>query len=188
MPKPDEVMNNEVKPLKKADIDAQLADISLKEREADLRIKQAKLAEIEQREHRIKAQNATREASLKEFNAVQRQEKMACNHMKGGTDGNAKIGTGDAQNNFSVFINRYPNGERVVHCTRCQMEWHPGDTGEYLVRWGRKIKNPTGISYKHALVMASRSTNKESSAIQFSIVKNEPSEATTPAKEEYPDE
>jgi hypothetical protein len=184
-----EVNSSEVKPLitRAAQIDQELAEISLREREADLRIKKAKLAEIDLLEETRRNAALVQAASLRDFNASQRQEKINCNHMKGGTDGQGRIGTGDANTNFCLHVHRYPMGERIVLCTRCQFDWHPGDQGEYIIRNGRKIKNPTGISYKNALQMAAKSTNKESSSIQFTITKNEPVEFTA-NKDEYPDE
>jgi hypothetical protein len=181
--------SSEVKPLvtRAAEIDAQLAEITLREREADLRIKMAKLAEIELNESTRKNQALIQCTSLKDFNNAQRAEKYACNHCKGGIDGQGKIGTGDATSNFCLHINTYPMGERVILCTRCQFEWHPGDQGEYIIRNGRKVKNPTGISYKHALVMAAKTTNKPSSSIIFTITQNAPVESDG-NKEQYPDE
>lgn len=154
-------------------VDEQLQDVVLLEKQADLKIKLAKLREIDGQEEIRKRNAETAESSLKDFNHQQALEKYNCTHLKGGRDGNGRYDTGDDNRNHSVFINRYPSGERVVHCTRCQAEWHPGDTTDYLIRDGRKVSNPTRKSYQEALKMAAQSTNRESSSITFTITKNE---------------
>ena len=182
----DEVKKDEAKTQPAVnDVDAQLAAAALEEKKLDLEIKQHNVDNMKREKESRARTNEAKVKGLKDFNASQRSETQRCNHRKGGVDGSGRLGTGDSDR-FSVYIFRYPMGERVVHCSRCQAEWHPGDTHEYLIRAGRKIKNPTGISYANALAMAAKSNNREGSAIQFTVTKGEAAAAGTAA--EYPDE
>jgi hypothetical protein len=172
-----EMSNNDAAPeVKKqqsaAQVEAALKAVEIEEKQLDLEIKRENVARL--RNDRATKENRakTREATLQEFNKNLANTHRNCKHMKGGTDvaQNLQAG-GDNASNYSVHIFKLPTGERIVLCTRCQMEWHAGDPSEYLIRFGRKIPNPTKLSYKHALVMASRSTNKESASVQFNRTK-----------------
>lgn len=182
MSEQDATLEPKAKKVSKAD---RLEEISIQEKELDLEIKQANVEKLKADKERKTRINAQRASSLSEFNFQQREEKRRCNHLKGGIDGDGKLGTGDGKP--SVFLFRYPMGERVAHCSRCQAEWHPGDKAEYLVRFGRKVKNPTGMGYEHALVMAAKSNNREGSSIQFTITKLEQVPGQLEG-EQFPDE
>src|SRR5712664_1428588 len=89
-------------------IDEQLAEANLLEKKADLKIKLAKLKEIDDAEEHVRLTSAMRESSLKDFNAEQEGVKFNCTNMKGGMDGDGKHYSGDDVKNHCVHINRYP--------------------------------------------------------------------------------
>jgi len=164
-------------------IDEQLAEVTLEEKRADLKIKRAKLKELEDAEEKQIMTAEEREAALADFNAKQDGEKYNCTHMKGGMDGEGKYSTGDDNKNHCVLINRDPVGTRFVLCSRCQSCWFPGDTREKWVGgsaaayYSKKrvyVRNPNGKSYEDALKMAAQSNNRAMSGITFDIVRNTP--------------
>lgn len=165
---------------KQLSIDEQLAEATLLEKKADLKIKLAKLKELDAADAKKEMTAEMREEALEDFNAKQDGEKSSCNHMKGGMDGEGKLGTGDDNKNHCVVLNRDPIGTTYALCTRCQGNWFPGDTREvwaftaanFYAKKRIKFRNPTGKSYEDALRMAAQSNNRQMSSITFEIRKN----------------
>lgn len=122
------------------------------------------------REERLAREDAAKEekelarARQRAKNAKNRNERFFlkqqnCKHLKGGRV-KSKTGVKD----YALFHHMYIDKTQIIGCFICKMRWKPGDTDEFLVRHGRKIRNHTQIGWVKANEMFSQSSNTPSSS------------------------
>ena len=109
----------------------------------------------------IENQNEAR-AKQRAFNAKNRNEKsfakqQRCKHLKGG-----KVKSKTGVKDYALFHHTYIDKSQLVGCFICKMRWKPGDTPEYLVRNGRRIRNHTKIGWLEVNQLFSDSSNTPS--------------------------
>jgi hypothetical protein len=67
-----------------------------------------------------------------------------CSHEKG----LAGLPRPDGAKFYNIYAHRLPDGKIFIQCRDlCAMRWNQGDTREYLIRDGKKVKNHTGKSF-----------------------------------------
>jgi hypothetical protein len=107
----------------------------------------------ENREHRHAQQEETLRINREKLERIQR----ACTHKKGGK-GDDLVKNKGSDPNYAVIHHVMEWGEEYVKCTRCTVEWWPGDTAE---------NHPSGIGYEAALQFST--DNVGGGAAQFRV-------------------
>jgi hypothetical protein len=80
-----------------------------------------------------------RDALAKKFRV-----QVNCTHEKG----KAGIPRTDGAKFYNIYAHRFPGGQICIACrNQCGMRWWQGDTREWLIRDGKRVKNHTGKSF-----------------------------------------
>lgn len=116
-------------------------------------------AKEEAEETAKKARDAQRQRNAESHYDDAKANQVRCNHLKGG-----KNRRPTQAKDFAVYIHTYINHERVIKCQLCKMKWKIRDTKDFLIRYGKKIANHTGIGWNEAMEMLAQTSNQPSSS------------------------
>jgi len=127
-----------------------LVQLLLAERQEALEEKKEKRLAQERREtqYRLNSQYNTEEREK-----IQRM----CTHLKGGKEGPNRPRS--ARIDYAVSFHTFIDGRSYIKCLICSSKWKPGDTADFLIRRGQKVKNHTGLGWDQAWNMLKNSTN-----------------------------
>ena len=90
--KQDEVKQPAAPPaVEQPDVDTQLAQAALEEKQLDLEIKRHNVQKMQQEKETRTRANVSKVQGLKDFNASLRSDTVRCNHRKGGVDGGGRL-------------------------------------------------------------------------------------------------
>jgi hypothetical protein len=140
--------DNELLKLMRAREEREAREADRQERE---RVELAKAKDF-RRERRVSIESFEREMAFK--------RKAACDHRKG-TSGHPKWKHVD----YDISVHTFANGVTVIKCLKCKHKSFPGDTKELtagtmenLMAKGKKVPNPTKLSYSDFYKMSQDDT------------------------------
>ena len=123
-----------------------------------LMAREARLAKGElAQEEALLARKQQRALNTQNRNEKSFAKQQRCQHLKGG-----KIKSKTGIKDYALFHHTYIDKTQTIGCFICKMRWKPGDTKEFLVRRGRKIRNHTKTGWLEANEMFSQSSNTPS--------------------------
>lgn len=124
-----------------------------------LLLKESRSAQEENRREDARLAKESQRARNAEALVNSKKDKQrTCKHLKGGK------GPRTAAVDYAVYSHTYIDAETVIRCQLCRATWKLGDTSEYLVRHGRKVKNHTGLGWADAVKMLNQTTNRPSTS------------------------
>jgi hypothetical protein len=109
---------------------------------------------------RIEQRDRQRRLNAREFGRQQMANQAGCKHQKGLGKGSIKGPVVD----YAVYLHTFIDHSQTIKCRICKMSWRPGDTKEFLMVNGQKVKNHTNYGWAEAVEMTKQSTDKESSS------------------------
>jgi hypothetical protein len=78
--------------------------------------------QLQEREDKLARLEVTRERQVADWlkgQAREQRKQASCKHRKGGRNNNFAKGDG---NSYSINLNTYPTGRKIISCTRCGKE------------------------------------------------------------------